>query len=174
MSKDQIIDDQSSSSVVKCCPAQQPKQRQGRLITFAAGFTLVELLTVVAIIGVLAMLVLPSYTVFVTRAQNGRAKSEVRLLEIEINGYLMETGSLPASLADIKRDDLLDPWENTYVYSNPPTRKRFGLDINDDFDLYSLGADRASPLDGSVAEGTGKDDVLRGANGTFIGLALDW
>ena len=174
MSKDQIIDDQSSSSVVSCNAAQQPKQQQRHHVTFAAGFTLVELLTVVAIIGVLAMLVLPSYTVFVTRAQNGRAKSEVRLLEIEINGYLMETGSLPASLADIKRDDLVDPWKNTYVYSNPPTRTRFGVPINDDFDLYSLGADRASDPGGSVADGAGKDDVLRGANGTFIGLALDW
>ncbi len=174
MSKDQIIHDLSSSSVARYYAAQHRKQRQRHLVAFAAGFTLVELLTVVAIIGVLSMLVLPSYTVFVTRAQNGRAKSEVRLLEIEINGYLMETGSLPASLADIKRDDLVDPWKSTYVYSNTPTRARFGDLINDDFDLYSLGADRASDPGGSVAVGAGKDDVLRGANGTFIGLALDW
>lgn len=174
MLRDQIIEDQNSSSVVKCYSALHSTMWLGRRVCFPAGFTLVELLTVIAIIGVLAMLVLPSYTVFVTRAQNGRAKSEVRLLEIEVNGYLMETGSLPDSLADIRRDNLTDPWKHTYVYSKTPVRTRFGVPLNSDFDLYSLGADGATNPSGAVAEGAGKDDLLRGANGTFIGLATDW
>jgi general secretion pathway protein G len=171
MSKDQIIDDQSSSSVVSCNVAQQPKQRQRHLVTFA-GFTMIELLVVVAILGTLAILSIPTYNEFVSRAKNGRAKQEVRVLEREIIGYFMETESLPITLGEISRGDLKDPWGNPYVYFNTPTRSKFGIMLNTDFDIFSKGED--GNTDPVVSSAAGKDDLVRGADGAFLGFGEDW
>ena len=172
MPKAQIIEDQSSSSVVNCYAAQQPKQRQRHLVTLAAGFTLVELLTVVAIIGALAMLVIPSFADLTNRAKNARAKQEVRLIETEISAYFFETGVLPADLTVIGRDTLTDPWGNPYVYFNAPTRNKFAIKLNNDFDIFSKGKD--GDTDPVVSSALGKDDVVRGADGAFIGFGADW
>lgn len=180
MSRDQIIDDSTCSVARRGHPAQQPKQRLDHFLYSSAGFTLIELLTVVAIVGVLVVLAIPSYDEFVTRAKNSRAKQEIRLLETEIHSYMLETGFLPASLATINRDTLLDPWGNTYVFyiivppseDDPLARSRFGIPLNHDFDLYSKGKDGLTqPV---VAAGTGRDDLVRAANGTFLGLGEDW
>lgn len=138
----------------------------------SAGFTLVELLMVIAIIGALAMLVIPSFTELTRRAKNARAKQEVRLIETEINGYLLETGDLPANLAAIGRDTLTDPWGNGYVYDTILARKKFGILLNTDFDLYSKGADGAT--EDVVSGATGKDDLVRGADGAFLGFGEVW
>jgi prepilin-type N-terminal cleavage/methylation domain-containing protein len=144
----------------------------------SAGFTLVELIVVTALIGVLATLAIPTYNNFIDRARNARAKSEVRLLETEINAYRFDIGALPANLAAINRADLLDPWGNRYVYSNNPRiieRYRFDDLLNDDYDLFSKGKDGLTPEDGSIAEGTtGADDLIRGSNGIFVGAGLDF
>ena len=178
MPKDQIIEDQAPSLASMRLPASQLKRRPGRLACSSAGFTLIELVVVTAIIGVLATLAIPTYNNFIDRAKNARAKSEVRLLETEINAYRFDIGSLPADLATINRDDLLDPWGNSYVYSNNPRtieRERFGNLLNDDYDLFSKGRDGLTPADGSVApETTGADDLVRGMNGIFVGSGVDF
>lgn len=180
MPKDKIIGDQSSSSVSRSLPEQMMTQRrlEGPRLSSSAGFTLIELLTVVAIIGVLAMMVIPTYDAFVTRAKNARAKSEVRLLETEINSWSFETGSLPTDLATIHRDTLLDPWGHGYVYNNfsnlgvDPARSRFGIDLNTDFDICSMGKDGLTTA--VVSDATARDDVIRGANGAFLDFGEEW
>ncbi|PKN11553.1 MAG: hypothetical protein CVU69_11785 [Deltaproteobacteria bacterium HGW-Deltaproteobacteria-4] len=172
MSKDQTIHDLSSSSVARYYAAQQRKPRQRHLVTFAAGFTMIELLVVVAILGTLAILSIPTYNEFVSRAKNGRAKQDVRVLEREIIGYFLETESLPITLGDINRGDLKDPWGNPYVYSNTPTRNRFDINLNTDFDIFSMGADGVT--DPVVSSAAGKDDLVRGADGAFLGFGEDW
>lgn len=172
MSKDQIMDDQTSSSVVRCCTAQQRRQRQRHLVTFSAGFTMIELLVVVAVLGILAMLSIPTYNEFVSRAKNGRAKQEVRLLEREIIDYFMQTESLPLTLGEIRRGDLKDPWGNLYVYSRTPIRNRFGANLNSDFDIFSMGKD--GNTDPVVSSAAGKDDLVRGADGAFLSSGADW
>lgn len=178
MPKDQIIDDQCSSPVVKSALAQPTRQRLGRAMHFSAGFTLVELVVVTAIIGVLATLAIPTYNNFIDRARNARAKQEVRLLETEINAYRFDTNSFPANLATIHRDGLLDPWKHPYVYSNNPrafTRTRFDNPLNDDYDLCSMGADGlTADVVFVVGGGPGNDDLVRGGNGAFVGLGSDW
>ena len=178
MPKDQIIEDQALSSASMRLPAAQPRQRLGCPESSATGFTLVELIVVTAIIAVLATLAIPTYKNFIDRARNARAKSEVRLLETEINAYRFDIGSLPADLATINRDGLLDPWGNPYVYSNNPRiieRLRYGNRLNDDYDLFSKGVDGLTPADGSVApETTGADDLVRGSNGIFVGSGVEF
>jgi len=172
MPKDQIIEDQAPSSASMSLPAQQPKQRIGCPVVASAGFTLVELLMVITIIAALALLVIPSFTDLTNRANNARAKQEVRLIETEINGYLFENGTLPANLAVIGRDTLADPWGNGYVYFNTPTRTKFGITLNKDFDIFSKGMDGTT--DPVVSSITGKDDLIRGADGAFLGFGEDW
>lgn len=172
MPRDQIIEDQNSSSVVKCYPAQQSRQRAGKTLLVSAGFTMLELLVVVAILGALAMLSIPTYSEFVSRAKNGRAKQEVRLLEREIIGYFLETESLPVTLVDISRGDLKDPWGNLYVYFNTPTRTKFGTHLNTGFDIFSTGPDGVT--DPVVSSAAGKDDLVRGGDGTFVDFGGNW
>lgn len=169
----EIIEHQDSRPAAQRLLKQRLYVKTGGCLTSLSGFTLVELLMVVALIGILATLSVPTYNVFIDRAKNGRAKSEVRLLETEINAYRFDTNSLPANLAAIGRAGLLDPWGNPYVYSPTPTRERFGEPLNDDYDLCSMGKDGATPLSGLLI-GTGADDLVRGSNGIFVGSGAEF
>lgn len=145
MLKDHSMDDQSLSPAVRSLLASKPGQRLGRAKLPAAGFTLVELIVVSAIIGILATLAIPAYRVFIELAKNSRAKTEIRLLETEISDFQAQYGVLPGSLADIDRGTLNDPWGNTYVYNDfrdlvtTPARRYSADDLNNDFDLFSMG-----------------------------------
>jgi prepilin-type N-terminal cleavage/methylation domain-containing protein len=173
MLKNQISMDQSYY------PARHLTMRSELLARFSAGFTMIELVVVIAIIAVLVSLVIPAYEEFVIRARNSRAMQEIRVMETEIQGYVFMNGELPESLADINRGDLRDPWGQVYVYNdfrdtvtNPP-RNKFGNDLNTDFDIYSTGRDRLS-TDPLVTSVTGKDDLVRGGDGLFVGLGEEW
>lgn len=175
MPKDQIFDDQCSSPGVTNALAPSLGQRLSRVTCRSAGFTLVELVVVTGIIGVLATLAIPTYNNFIDRAKIARAKSEVRMLETEINAYRYDINAFPVDLAAIHRDGLIDPWGRGYVYSRPPARRLFGEILNDDYDVYCLGADGLT-ADSVFVEGGGfgNDDIVRARNGVFIGSGVDF
>src|ERR1017187_4964904 len=64
-----------------------------------AGFTLVELLTVIAIIGILAALLLPVLSAVKTSAQKTKAKLEIGQIDTAIQGYDSAYGRFPVSAA---------------------------------------------------------------------------
>lgn len=136
------------------------------------GFTLVELLVVVAIIAVLALIAFPLFGRIVDNAKVSRCATEVRNLEKDITGYLVEKGVLPDSLNDIGRGSLKDPWGHNYQYANlangDPARESFGVALNTDFDVFSLGSDGVSQADIFAAESM--DDVVRSGDGGWVGL----
>ncbi|MCP5243026.1 MAG: prepilin-type N-terminal cleavage/methylation domain-containing protein [Burkholderiales bacterium] len=163
----------------------------GRLLE---GFALIELLVVLAIIGVLATIAGPIYSDYVERVRVAQAIRDIGAISKSITIYGMSNGDqYPDSLAVIGMDAMLDPWDNPYQYLNltaskdgngngkgkgkdvnvGKARKDHNLvPINSDFDLYSMGKDGASvsPLTAKAS----RDDIVRANNGRFIGRASDY
>lgn len=109
--------------------------------TKQAGFTLVELLTVIAIIALLAALILGLAGNAQKSAARNKAEAEIAQLESFITDYQMQYGQVPQSLTALSNalsaakhslTNLADPWGMPYSYSN--TSKVT-------FHLWSLGGD---------------------------------
>lgn len=124
------------------------------------GFTLVELLLVVTIIGILAGAVLMNFRGQTDKAKTARAKADIQSLETALSLYEMDIGDYPSSdegLQALYEDPgvegwtqpyltkkvLRDPWGTDYIYEYPGSKG-----IN--YDLFSTGKDGS--------EGT-EDDV---------------
>jgi general secretion pathway protein G len=142
-----------------------------------AGFTLVELIVIAVIVGLLAALAIPAYARFVERTKVTRAATEIRGMEKDIQATLADGNPLPNSLADIGRGALLDPWGRPYQYLNiasggAPRQSMFFIDLNSDFDLYSLGPDGLSQQ--VVSDPNSLDDVVRAGSGGWVGLGADF
>jgi len=96
-----------------------------------SGFTLIEILVVMAIIGMLAIMVAPNIFNQQAGAQIDAALSQISSLEAALDTYRLDVGEYPDSLEGLRenisgraawngpylrRDVPLDPWGNEYVY----------------------------------------------------------
>ena len=131
---------------------------------------------VTVIMGLLAALAIPNYSRVTERARVARAIGDIRALGQEIMEYNLTNDAYPASLADVGRAALLDPWGNPYEYlviagkgKGGFRKDKFLVPINSDFDLYSMGPDGASaaPLNAAMS----RDDIIRANDGGFVGVA---
>ena len=147
-----------------------------------------ELLISVAIVVTLTAIALPLTQDYIYRANLARACTEIRELEKEIMVYKTEFARYPCpndpwtSLMQIGRDSFRDPWGTFYQYRNLENgpkagdkkpqfcrRDRSYNPLNYDFDLYSVGPDRQVPTNYQITKGTGADDIVRAANGKYVG-----
>jgi general secretion pathway protein G len=149
----------------------------------AAGFTLVELLVVVAMLGTLSGIGIPAYTRYIDKARITKAIAEIRMLQNEIKLYEIGENTLPNSLADIGWGTLLDPYGRPYQYVNFATglksagvggkrKDQWDNPLNDDYDLYSMGKDGDSAQ--HLHNKKSHDDIIRAREGRFIGLASEF
>ena len=115
------------------------------------GFTLLELLVVVAIIGLLAGFVAPRYFSQIGKSEVNTAKAQIDALEKALDQYRLDTGRYPGNelglkaLVDrpasepkwngpyLKKSVPLDPWGKPYMYKIPGAKW--------DFELVSYGRD---------------------------------
>ena len=134
-----------------------------------AGFTLIELVVVIIVIGLLAGLVGPQIVRHVSDASVTTAKAQLELLDVALESYRLDNGRFPsteqglAALRDrpggaalsgwrgpyLRKPVPMDPWGHPYVYRAPGVRNPTG------YDLSSLGRD------GKVG-GSGEDADLIG------------
>ncbi len=81
------------------------------------GFTLVELVLLVAIIGIIAGIAIPSYSSYIKKAKIKQAVADLKTISLEIEMFKAGNPGLPANLATVPGINLIDPWGNPYVYS---------------------------------------------------------
>lgn len=126
------------------------------------GFTLLELLVVMVIIGLLAAYVAPRYFSQVGKSEVRAAQAQIAALTSALNTYRLDVGQFPtdeqglAALltrpAGVGRWDgpylqkgvPADPWGRPYLYKSPGE--------HGDFDLYSLGKDGQAGGTGDAAD----------------------
>jgi general secretion pathway protein G len=148
------------------------------------GFTLLEMMAAIMVVGLLAAIAIPSYVAVIERQKIGQAKRELSEIAMAIERYRTLQFKVPESLDDLgpNASPLTDPWGRGYLYLNfsssgpgvmAKIRKDHNLHpLNTEFDLYSLGKDGDSkaPLTAKASH----DDVIWARDGDFIGLAEDF
>ena len=120
------------------------------------GFTLIELMVVIVILGILAGLIIPRFLGRPDEARQAKARIQIQSLETALKLYKLDNGNYPTTEQSLKalveaptvgqlarnwrEGGYLekgkvpkDPWGNDYVYLSPGT--------HGDYDLLSLGAD---------------------------------
>jgi type II secretory pathway pseudopilin PulG len=70
------------------------------------------------VLTIVASMAIPNYFSAVESARVAACVAEIRILSREIDLYQMMNNEYPASLADIKRDQTMDPWGRPYSYLN--------------------------------------------------------
>ena len=143
------------------------------------GYSLVELLIIVAIIVTILGIAIPIYTTALDIARSTRAIGDIRTLEKEITLYTLSNRKAPSTLEELGRGQFADPWGTPYQYTSVVDPKgkgmrknRFLHPLNSDYDLYSMGKDKETNL--ALTAGTSRDDIVRANDGSFVGLASDY
>ncbi len=129
------------------------------------GFTLIEIMVVVIILGILASIIVPRLTGRTEQARITKAKVDIKNIESALELFKLDNGFYPSTEQGLEalvekptvgripknwkeggylKKLPIDPWGNEYVYLSPGE--------HGDFDLYSLGADGREGGTGSDAD----------------------
>ena len=127
------------------------------------GFTLLEIMVVVVIIGLLAAMIVPNLMSNIDKAQISRAKADIRSIETGLNLYRLDNFRYPSTSDGLQAlvtspgeavapqwtKPYLphlpkDPWNRPYQYAYPGQ--------HGEFDVYSYGADGQEGGEGTNAD----------------------
>ncbi len=146
MKPDSPISNNESQTMEKVLKSRKRRQN--------AGFTLIEVMVVIVILGILAAVVVPRVMDNPDKARVAKAKSDIRALESALNMYKLDNFTYPST--DQGLEALVtepsgspepknwksggymarlpkDPWGNDYQYLNPG--------VNGPVDIFTYGAD---------------------------------
>lgn len=134
-------------------------KKEKRHTRFHGGFTLIELMVVMVILGLLAALVVPKMFGKVGKAKVKAAYAQIELFGIALDSLTLDIGRYPDSSEGLqalitqpsgveewdgpylkKMEIPLDPWGKPYLYESPGS--------HGDYDLFSYGADNAEGGEG--------------------------
>jgi general secretion pathway protein G len=123
------------------------------------GFSLIELLVVLMILGLIASVVVPNLIGQGEKANASAAETQIQRLAMAIDEYYLDTGRPPQNLRDLVERPgsasnwngpyvnnalMNDPWGNPYNYRYPGQHRTY--------DIFSYGADGSPGGEGSSAD----------------------
>ncbi len=130
------------------------------------GFTLIEIMVVVVIIGVLGAIVVPQFMSRPDQAKVTAARTDIQAISTSLEMYLLDTFNYPSTQQGLEalttrpagpplaknwnpqgylKNMPLDPWGTPYQYLNPGTHSA-------GYDLFSLGSDGVAGGEGYGAD----------------------
>ena len=132
-------------------PEVVPNMKATRTPRRINGFTLIEVLVVIVILGILAALVVPNIMDKPGKARITKAKSDIQAIESALNLYRLDHHTYPttdegleALVSDYLPRAPKDPWGKPYLYLNPGT--------HGEIDIYTLARDGQQGGDGEDAD----------------------
>ncbi|MEH0021365.1 MAG: type II secretion system major pseudopilin GspG [Desulfobacter sp.] len=137
------------------------------MLTNQKGFSFIELMVVVIILGILAGMIVPRYMGRTDEAKKVKAKVDIAAIETSLKMYRLDNGSYPSTEQGLmaliekpttepaapnwsengyldKKKLPKDPWNRDYIYISPG--------VNEEFDILSYGADGAPGGEGKNAD----------------------
>lgn len=121
--------------------------KENKRKTLTQGFSMIELLIVLVILGLLGSLVAPELLGKADKSRVQTAVAQMRMFEAAIDTYRLDVGAVPDSLEELRvsskrnwdgpylpKDIPLDPWNNPYVFTKPGENGAL-------YTIKSLGAD---------------------------------
>jgi general secretion pathway protein G len=141
-----------------------PRQTHA-VIRKARGFTLLEIMVVVVILGILGALIVPQMFGQVDKARVAKARQDLKTIEAALEMYRLDNFRFPSTDQGLKaliekpadssvrnwkpggyiKDLEKDPWDNDYRYAYPGTHGK-------EIDLFSYGADNQEGGEGNDAD----------------------
>jgi general secretion pathway protein G len=118
------------------------KYRQQRALQRNAGFTLLEMLAVIALIGVIAVVVVSKVVPSLDKGKYGAGKTQLATLSQAIDNYDLDNNTPPQQLEDlvtkptnapnwqgpyVKESQLKDPWGHPFGYKYPGDHGKYDL-----------------------------------------------
>jgi general secretion pathway protein G len=156
----------SGETTAMSCDLPAPSLRRRRLLRRGEdGFTLLELLVVLAILGMLAAIAAPRVIAYLGSARTDTARVQMSNIATALDLYRLETGRYPSQADGLqalvenpsgvaawngpylqRKDAVIDPWGRPYEYRLPGQQG--------EFDIFTLGADGAPGGEGEDSDVT--------------------
>jgi general secretion pathway protein G len=136
-----------------------------RFATSSRGFSLIELLVVIIILGLLAGLVGPRLFGRVGQSKQAAARAQIELFSAALDQYRLDVGSYPPSAAGLEalvKNPSVSNWNGPYLKKNAVPSDPWGKPYqykccpgeHGDYDIWTLGADGAPGGEGESADVT--------------------